>query len=1153
MFRALLIAATAVSAAGMESPWRPLPVFGGGFVLNALIAPSAPSRWYAYVDVGGPYRSDDGGKTWRALHAEMPPEMVSVCADYVRGLSIDPHDADSFVMVSGDHRVRDIAGAYVTHDGGHTFRKTLTAHFYGDSPRRWSGQCIARSPLAPDVLVCGEDLDGIHRSDDNGETWRPCGLAGTWITDIRFDPDIPERLYVCAPALNERERSAASWIDPRERSFGFFRSDDGGTTWMKIMDEAPSETAQIPGMGRIIGLFDGRHVRASDDGGETWDSFEEGLPIRPDGEPTPDYIAHDRYLALAAGPDFWLVANSEGTVFRRKATEDSWCEVQCEKQTLSDPVAESHQIRNAARKRKLSLATLNVDPNNPDHWLATDWFDIWETCDAGRTWRTRVTGMSQVCPFVVSCDPNSPDNICYGMADMGMSCSNDGGNTFHSVPQTGGASSVAWCRHHPGTVFAIGGKHGIQFVRSTDSGRTWEYPPAKGLPPFRDGAAGDPETEFSAYTVAVDPVTDRVFLTIAGPTGFAAKNGGVPSIAGVYASDDLGESFTRFSDGLPEGRNLFRYGEFTGGGSSGWTPELVFGEDGSAVLSLWEGPCHYLDRMAGRWEPTVITNRHASCTVAADPHWPGRFLFADGERLRESTDGGRTWHILHESEGKARCCVAFDRFTPGLVVAVSRETVNISRDGGRTFAETLPEAFRFPDGGKRWMSVDRGRLFGLTRGSGVWVRMIDVDRASVPVDWNSAWLSGSLDRDCPFFDSGEEMAFAIRLEGVKGDIPDGAYFVDWERRGDDGIVEKGRAPLPTAGAPLVVRTKMDAPGFVCVEANVVDAQGVRVKKKHRWEPRVFFMGGAAVAPEELRPGTEPADYDDFWNAQMAALEAVPIETELTPTPCADAGVRLYAVRIACSGGRPVTGWLTIPSDTSLGKRYPVSVGFRGASTDDQPAPDGGPHDRIHFMSNGHGFELGRGPEYVKEFFASVCKPGFGYGFDPKSNSHKETSYWLGMALRAARAVQWAATLPEWDGKALLLDGTSQGGWQALMAASLVPHVTKITTGVTWGCDWTGQNEYGRLPSGYRPKCWFPDMAYFDAVFAARRVRCPVEIKTAGLGDYVSPPSSLAVLYNALNIPKKITWCQGWTHGWNPDGMAKWTEDGGFSETNVRQP
>lgn len=69
-------------------------------------------------------------------------------------------------------------------------------------------------------------------------------------------------------------------------------------------------------------------------------------------------------------------------------------------------------------------------------------------------------------------------------------------------------------------------------------------------------------------------------------------------------------------------------------------------------------------------------------------------------------------------------------------------------------------------------------------------------------------------------------------------------------------------------------------------------------------------------------------------------------------------------------------------------------------------------------------------------------------------------------------------------------------------------------------------------------------AYFDAVFAARRVRCPVEIRRAGLGDYVSPPSSLAVLYNALDVPKTITWNQGWTHGWSPVGMDKWTVHGG---------
>ena len=413
------------------------------------------------------------------------------------------------------------------------------------------------------------------------------------------------------------------------------------------------------------------------------------------------------------------------------------------------------------------------------------------------------------------------------------------------------------------------------------------------------------------------------------------------------------------------------------------------------------------------------------------------------------------------------------------------------------------------------------------------------------MNWDTAWLSGSLGRDNPVFAPGEEMSFTIRLKGVEGDIPPDTYFVDWERRGDDGVTEKGRAPLPTADDPLVIRTKSDGPGFVCVEANVVTADGRRVPKNHRWEKRVFFMGGAAVAPDSLRAGTEPADYDAFWEEQMAALAAVPVRAELAPAPCADSGVRLYAVRVDCAGPRPVTGWLTVPADASPERRYPVEVSYRGASKDDQPAPTKGPHDRIRFESNGHGFDLGKGPDYVKAFFASICKPGFEYGFDPESNEHRETSYWLGMALRAVRALQWIATLPEWDGRTLELAAGSQGGWQALHAAARFPRVTKITTSVTWGCDWTGQAEFGRLKASYRPQCWFPDMAYFDAVFAARRVMCPVEISRAGLGDYVSPPSSLAVLYNALRVPKKITWNQGWTHGWSPAGMAKWTVDGGF--------
>ena len=450
-----------------------------------------------------------------------------------------------------------------------------------------------------------------------------------------------------------------------------------------------------------------------------------------------------------------------------------------------------------------------------------------------------------------------------------------------------------------------------------------------------------------------------------------------------------------------------------------------------------------------------------------------------------------------------------------------------------------------PDAAHMVPSADNPRKRALLDG----LRGVVAPPAAPPaaaVDWDGAMLVGRLaGRDDPFFAPGEEMVFEIRLEGAKGEIPPDTYFVDWERRGDDGLVEKGRAPLPAADAPLVVRTKSDKPGFVCIEANVVTADGRRVPKNHRWEKRVFFQGGAAVAPETLRPGAEPADYHAIWDAQMARLAATPVRAELAPAPCADSGVRLYAVRVDCAGGRPVTGWLTVPADASPTNRHPAEVSYRGASKDDQPPPETGPHDRIRFESNGHGFDLGKGPEYVKTFFDSVRKPGMEYGFDPESNADREKSYWLGMALRAVRALEWIVTLPEWDGRTLALAAGSQGGWQALMAASRFPRVTRISTSVTWGCDWTGQAEFGRLPSTYRPKCWFPAMAYFDAVFAARRIACPVEIEKAGLGDYVSPPSSLAVLYNELRGPKKITWRQGWTHGWQPGGMASWTVDGGY--------
>ena len=707
----IAVLSLSMSARADESAWKVLPIYGGGWIQNVEISRSAPNVWYTYVDVGGPYRSDDAGRHWRPLHGAMTGDQRDVRADHVRTLSVDPRDADSFVMVAGD-RFGIPAGVYVSRDGGKSFRRTLVARFYGDGNRRPTGLALARHPQDPDTLLCGEDWDGLFLSRDNGESWRalPVGVESRF-SDVRWDRTDGDVAYASAADMPQ-DSHVEPW-HPQARKPGFWRSDDRGETWRKLAADGPLEIAQIPGGRRIVGIFAGSELRFSDDRGETWRPFHEGLPRRRDGK-TPDWRDREHFMALAAGPDFWLCGNTLGHIFRRGKDDSAWTEIACESETFGTACEDN--LENVRRRReKWALSTIVIDERDPAHWLTTDWHLIWETHDAGRNWISRVDGMMQLVPFRVSCDPNSDANILVGLADMGMGASTDGGRTYHDVPQTGGANSIAWCVKHPGVAFATGGKSGIQLIGTRDGGKTWFYLGRKGLPPLRKGQP-DGEKDHGAYDVAVDPTTDFVYLCVSGPAG---KDGG-----GVYRSRDLGASWERFSDGLPEGGNLFKFSEFSGGGAAGWTPQLVFGADGSAVLSTFaKGVLYFLDREAGKWKALAYpANPSCSRTVAADPFRPGRFLFANDGHLIESLDGGRTWRQLYSTYG-CGTCVAFDAHTRDLVVSANHDDVLISRDGGYHF-HSLRDGLKIPSGNKRWVYVDRERLWFLTRGSGVYVRNV---------------------------------------------------------------------------------------------------------------------------------------------------------------------------------------------------------------------------------------------------------------------------------------------------------------------------------------------------------------------------------------------------------------------------------------------
>jgi cephalosporin-C deacetylase len=89
-----------------------------------------------------------------------------------------------------------------------------------------------------------------------------------------------------------------------------------------------------------------------------------------------------------------------------------------------------------------------------------------------------------------------------------------------------------------------------------------------------------------------------------------------------------------------------------------------------------------------------------------------------------------------------------------------------------------------------------------------------------------------------------------------------------------------------------------------------------------------------------------------------------------------------------------------------------------------------------------------------------------------------------------RAVDFLTQRPDWDGKHLVVQGGSQGGYQAIVTAGIHPAVTAFAANVPAGCDHTGK-QAGRLPGwpNWASRTWqkkdeqkmLETARYFDAM------------------------------------------------------------------------
>lgn len=415
---------------------------------------------------------------------------------------------------------------------------------------------------------------------------------------------------------------------------------------------------------------------------------------------------------------------------------------------------------------------------------------------------------------------------------------------------------------------------------------------------------------------------------------------------------------------------------------------------------------------------------------------------------------------------------------------------------------------------------------------------------------NKAVLHGETDKARAIdYAPGEEMKFTLSLQNA-GEFSSGTYFVSWIRTGDDGLREAGK--VDAKKLPITLKTRLNCPGFVRLKAVVEDAKGKPYMKSFTGDPntpegrkalnaferkdkRVFFDGGAGVRIDTLQSVPEPKDFDAFWAKRKARLAEVPMAATVKTHKSSDLAVRILSFSVSCAGPRPVTGWVTIPTDAL--RKYPAEIQFHGYGAHFiQTLPTAGPRNRILMFINAHGYELGREEAYYTEFYNSIKSNNHTFALDSDwQNKSTDTAYFGWMIYRIMRALQYLKSLREWDGRNLIAVGWSMGGLQAMWAAGIDSDVSAVNLSIPWCCDMGGRTTLKRqLPDWGVGET--AALRYFDPVNFAKRVnpKCRVEIERAGLGDYTCPPSGIAVLYNNLNCPKKINWVQGSTHGYVPE-------------------
>lgn len=372
------------------------------------------------------------------------------------------------------------------------------------------------------------------------------------------------------------------------------------------------------------------------------------------------------------------------------------------------------------------------------------------------------------------------------------------------------------------------------------------------------------------------------------------------------------------------------------------------------------------------------------------------------------------------------------------------------------------------------------------------------------------------DKKDGLYSSGDTVTWTIDVADAKTDRTKIGPLDYTVKKDGDGVVTKGQVDL-TAGPATVTGSRSEA-GALVLNVTKPGGNGLPVG-----------VGGAMFDWQKVRLSQPaPADFDQFWAEKLKELAAVPVNPVLQKVDAPNtSGVDYYKVTLDNIRGTHVQGQLARPT---TGEKFPAVLILQYAGV--YPLKKDEVTSRaakgwLALNISAHDLPIDEPEDFYKQ-----KKDGDLKNYVYMGSEDREQSYFLRMLLGCVRAAEYLASRSDWDGRTLIVTGTSQGGLQSFATAALFPKATGLMVNVPAGCD-----VYGPKANPARAFCWpywlsnwgprdrdpakvSTTAGYFDAAYFAERVKC-TSLVSVGLIDDTSRPFGVIAAFNAIQAPKEL--------------------------------